>query len=59
MTLEQKVNALVAGIRGLIEARIAADQGRIGIHEDAARAQAALADALKSALATRAEERAQ
>ena len=58
MTTEQKANALAGAIRKLIEVLISRDQGLIGTHDDATRAQAALADALRAALATKSEERA-
>ena len=45
-------------LRRLIEVLIARDQGQIGHAERATEAQAALANALRNALATRAEERA-
>jgi hypothetical protein len=55
---ERNVDELAASIRRLIEALIAGDQGRIGVHQDLTGAQAGLRDALRAVLATRAEERA-
>jgi hypothetical protein len=58
MTRAQNIDALAIAIRKLVEVLIARDQGQIGHAERATEAQAALADALRNALATRAEERA-
>jgi hypothetical protein len=61
-TVAQNIDALAVALavatRGLIQILIAANEGRIGHHEDTTRAQAALADAFRNALATKAEERA-
>jgi hypothetical protein len=59
MTRAQNIDALASAIRRLIDVSIAADQGRIGVHQDLTAAQMDLRDALRAALATRAEERAQ
>jgi hypothetical protein len=58
MTRAQNDDALAGAIRRLIEVLIARDQGHIGAHERASEAQQNLRDALRAALATRAEERA-
>jgi hypothetical protein len=55
MSRQQNVDALAGAIRKLIEALIAQDQRQIGIHETVAAAQMDLRDALRAALATRAE----
>jgi len=57
-TRQQNADALAGAIRKLIDVLISRDQGLIGAHEDVTRAQAALADALRAALATKSEERA-
>ena len=57
-TRQQNIDALAVAIRKLIEVLIGRDQGMIGAHERATEAQAALADAVTNALATKAEERA-
>jgi hypothetical protein len=58
MTNRRNIDALAVAIRKLIEVLIGRDQGMIGAHERATEAQAALADAVTNALATKAEERA-
>ena len=58
MTRAQNIDALAVAIRKLIEAVIAGDQGRIGVHQDLTGAQANLRDALRAVFALRAEERA-
>jgi hypothetical protein len=58
LTRAQNIDALAVAIRKLIEAVIAGDQGRIGVHQDLTGAQANLRDALRAVFALRAEERA-
>jgi hypothetical protein len=58
MTRERDVDALAAAIRRLIEAVIAGDQGRIGVHQDLTNAQAGLRDALRAVLVAKVKERA-
>jgi hypothetical protein len=48
MTRERDVDALAGAIRRLVEAVIAGDQGRIGVHQDLTGAQAGLRDALRN-----------
>jgi hypothetical protein len=50
MTRAQNIDALTVAIRKLIEALIAGDQGRIGVHQDLTAAQTNLREALMSAL---------
>ena len=50
MTRAQDVDQLAGAIRRLIEALIAGDQGRIGVHQDLTNAQAGLRDALRAVL---------
>jgi hypothetical protein len=50
MTRAQNIDALAAAIRRLVEAVIAGDQGRIGVHQDLTNAQAGLRDALRAVL---------
>jgi hypothetical protein len=50
MTRAQNVDALAGAIRRLIEALIAGDQGRIGVHQDLTNAQTNLRDALRAVL---------
>jgi hypothetical protein len=59
MTRGRDVDDLVARLRRFVELLIERDQARIGVHEDVTDAQTSLRDALRAALATRAEERAQ
>ena len=56
MNREQNI---AAAIRKLIEVLIGRDQGMIGAHERATDAQAALVDAVRNALATKAQESAE
>jgi hypothetical protein len=58
MTRAQDVDQLAGAIRRLIEALIAGDRGAIGSHQDLTNAQAGLRDALRAALMTKTEERA-
>jgi hypothetical protein len=58
MTRAQNVDALAVAISRLIDAKIAGDQGRIGVHQDLTGAQAGLRDALRAVLMTKIEERA-
>jgi hypothetical protein len=53
---ERDVDALAGAIRRLIEAVIAGDQGRIGVHQDLTGAQAGLRDALRAVFRTKVEE---
>jgi hypothetical protein len=53
MTRERDVDQLAGALRRLIEALIAGDQGRIGVHQDLTAAQAGLRDALRAALGTK------
>jgi hypothetical protein len=48
MTRAQDVDQLAGAIRRLVEAVIAGDQGRIGVHQDLTAAQAGLRDALRA-----------
>ena len=59
MTRARDVDDLVARFRRFMELLIERDHARIGVHEDVTDAQQELRDALRAALATRAEERAQ
>ena len=58
MTRAQDVDQLAGAIRRLIESLIAADQGRISVHQDVTHAQAGLRDALRTAFGMKIEERA-
>ena len=55
---ERNVDELAASIRRLVEAVIAGDQGRIGVHQDLTGAQQNLRDALRAVFTLRTEERA-
>jgi hypothetical protein len=57
MTRAQDIDALAVAIRRLVEAVIAGDQGRIGVHQDLTGAQAGLRDALRDALGAKVKER--
>ena len=58
MTRAQDVDQLAGAIRRLVEAVIAGDQGRIGVHQDLTGAQANLRDALWNVLVAKVKERA-
>ena len=58
MTRAQDVDQLAGAIRRLVEAVIAGDQGRIGVHQDLTGAQQNLRDALRAVFTLRTEERA-
>ena len=55
---ERNVDELAASSRRLVEAVIAGDQGRIGVHQDLTGAQANLRDALWNVLVAKVKERA-
>jgi len=55
---ERNVDELAASIRRLVEAVIAGDQGRIGVHQDLTGVQANLRDALWNVLVAKVKERA-
>jgi hypothetical protein len=57
MTRERDVDALAVAIRRLVEAVIAGDQGRIGVHQDLTGAHAGLRDALRVVLGAKVKER--